>query len=181
MRRQPEGISGHVQLFKTPCLESGAAGGNLAWHDHTVVFDLDAPVTKVDYIVDDIQAGVYDIGLTWNTKPDTKTGEMLAATFFWRIPKGELAGPCYIISAERPTPEGVVFTLRQDGSENVVRKSPVCRLEKAFHCKVEDIAKHVTLVRPEDLEPNDKNSPNKAREATAKAFMPAAGQPSRQP
>ena len=142
-----------------------------------MVLDFDAPVPKDDHIVDDIQAKVYDIGLTWNTEPDVKTGEMLAATFFWRIPKGDLGGLRYIISAERPTPDGVVFTIRDNGSEKVVLKSPVCRLEKAFHCKVEDIAKHVTLVRPEDLEPNDKNSPNQPPLRTPGSGTPAAGAP----
>lgn len=128
------------------------------WYGHKAV-EFGEPITN-DEIVYDTQARVYDIALAWNTEPDPITGELLAARFFWRIPKGELAGPRYIISVERPTPEAVIFTLRQSGNEKIVGRSPVCRLEKVFRCKLEDIGKHLNLVKIEDLEPSTKNSPN---------------------
>jgi hypothetical protein len=172
-------------------LTSCAARGRLAWSGHTVVFDLDAPVPRDDHIVDDTQGRVYDIGLTWNTEPDTMTGEMLTATFFWRIPKNDLDGPRYVISAERPTPDGIVFTLRQNGNETVIRKSPVCRLEKGFSCKLEDIGKHLHLLKVEDLDPSRKNSAKQASQSTTPAVTPPAaasaeatrakGQEARQP
>lgn len=123
-----------------------------------MVFDFDAPVPPDDHIVDDIRAGVYDIGLSWSTEPEAITGAILCATYYWRIPKGTLIGSRFTISAERPTPDGVVFILKSAEAEAPLLRSPVCPLEKGFIGTIEDIGKHATPIRREDIFPEGKLS-----------------------
>jgi hypothetical protein len=157
-------------------LDSAAASGVLSWLGHTVVFDLDAPVPADDHIQNDTKAGDYDIGLSWRTKPDVKTGEILTTNFFWRIPKSDLFGSHYVFSAERSSHDGIVFVLREKG--RIIRKSQVCRLEKGFLRTLGDAAEHMPKLTTKDLVPGQKGTPNQSPEATPGKRPPASPSPS---
>ena len=123
-----------------------AADGQLTWLGHTVAPCLDAAVPQDDHIVEDTAAQVLSLGLYWHSTPDVKTGECLAANFYWRIPQSELIAPRYSVSAERAGPDAIVFILSPDRQGAAVLRSPTCRLAKAFVGKLEDIAKSMTPI-----------------------------------
>ena len=164
-------------------LTSDAAGGSLSWTGHTVLVCPYAPLPKDDLILEDAKEGVYDIGLCWHTEPDTKTRDMLVAWYYWRIPKGDLLAPRYLISVERLSPDEIVFTLRLERGGKVVRKSPVCRLEKGFSGTLEELAKtnHGHRLTTKLPDPETKEAPNQAAQSTTTAVTPPAGQEARRP
>jgi hypothetical protein len=164
-------------------LVSDAAGGNLSWTGHTVLVCPNAQPPKDDSVLEDAKEGVYDIGLCWNTQPDTKTRDMLVAQYFWRIPKGDLLESRYLISVERLSTDEIVFTLRLERGGKVIRKSPVCRLEKGFSGTFEELAKsnHGHRLTTKLLDPEKRETPNQAAQSTTSAVTPPAGQKARQP
>lgn len=127
-------------------LATDTAGGRLQWCGHTVAPCADAPVPPGDHIVEDPAAKVLSLGLHWITTPDATTGECLAVTYYWRVPESELAAPRYRVGVERVGQAEIVFVLTQESGAVVAVRSPRCALETAFCGKLEDVAKHLSLI-----------------------------------
>ena len=152
-------IASRASEFKIPQFQSEKAAGGFI--DRIAFGAVIGPgsSSSIDYFPFhvDAKAGVLVIPIEWSTPLDEKTGEVLRAECFWRIPTRVLGESKYILSVERESFDEIVFTIRKPDSDRPFLKSPKCRILKT------EFGKELHGTR---VDTRLKAEPNKVPEAT---------------
>ena len=139
-------------------LTANPAGGHLNWQSHTYRWDGDRGFPNADYAIDHPDDGTLSVCLEWRIEPDPSSGDFLAASGAWRIPRQVLVAPRYVLAAERTSDETVVFTLAKPGDDPIL-KSPPVRILKWWSGDGRDHGHRLDTVLAADLE-QEQRPPN---------------------